>query len=82
MGKAQLEMKKNQAEMEKWCGTQSSRSGMKVKVMLKGKHKAIEKALFLWYEHLRGKGLPVTGPDIAGKSIAIEVTNIRFRIYC
>ena len=40
--------KKNRAEIENWCVSQSNGSGMKVrKMMLKGRHKEVEKALFL-----------------------------------
>ncbi|XP_044311435.1 jerky protein homolog-like [Varanus komodoensis] len=65
--------KKNRAEIEKWCAAQASGSGMKVrKTMLKGKHKEVEEALFLWHEHLRGKGLPVTGPILQKKALQLK----------
>ena len=65
--------KKNRAEIEKWCVAQSNRSGMKVrKTMLKGKHKEVEEALFLWHEHLRGKGLPVYGLILQEKALQFK----------
>ena len=65
--------KKNRAEIEKWCVAQSNGSGMKVrKTMLKGKHKEVEEALFLWHEHLRGKGLPVSGPILQEKALQFK----------
>ena len=46
---------------------------MKVrKTMLKGKHKEVEEALFLWHEHLRGKGLPVSGPILQEKALQFK----------
>ena len=52
---------------------QASGSGMKVrKTMLKGKHKEFEEALFLWHEHLRGKGLSVTGPILQEKALQFK----------
>lgn len=66
--------KKNRAEIEKWCAAQASESGIKKrKTMLKGKHKDVEEALFLWHEHLRGKGLPVTGPILKEKALQFNV---------
>jgi hypothetical protein len=68
LGKVQLGTGKNRAEIEKWCASQATGSGIKVrKTMLKGKHKEVEEALFLWHEHLRGKGVPVTGPILQEK---------------
>jgi hypothetical protein len=41
--------------------------------MLKGKHKEVEEALFLWHEHfLRGKGVPVTGPILQEKALEFK----------
>lgn len=40
--------------------------------MLRGKHKEVE-ALFLWHEHLRGKGLPVTGPMLQEKALKCKL---------
>ena len=41
---------------------------MCIRDRVKGKHKEVEEALFLWHEHFREKGLPVTGPILQEKS--------------
>lgn len=75
--------KKNRHEIEKWCAAQASGSGIKVrKTMLTGKHREVEEALFLWHQHLRGKGLPVSGPMLQEKALKfkteIEGADIEF----
>lgn len=67
--------KKQRAEIEKWCASQASGSGIKVrKTMQKGKHLEVEEALFLWYEQLRGKGFPVSGPLLQEKALHFSKT--------
>lgn len=62
--------KKNRSEIEKWCANQVTGSGIKVrKTMQKGKHQQVEEALYLWHEHVRGKGLPVIGPLLQEKAL-------------
>jgi len=62
--------RKNRQKIEKWCSSQSSGSAIKVrKSMHKGKHVEVEEALFLWHEHLRGKGVPVAGPMLQEKAL-------------
>lgn len=69
--------KTNQAECKNAVG-QASESEMRRKTMLKDKDKKGGEASFLWHQHLRGNGLPVTGL-ILQKNIAIR--RKRFRIY-
>ncbi|XP_055933623.1 jerky protein homolog-like [Argiope bruennichi] len=65
--------KRNRSEIEKWCLAQASGSGIKVrKTMLKGKHKEVEEALFVWYEHFKEIGVPVTGPILQKKALEIK----------
>lgn len=65
--------RRNRAEIEKWCSKQASDSGVKVrKTMQQGKHVEVEEALYLWYENLRGKGLPVSGPLLQEKAIQFK----------
>lgn len=62
--------KKKSGEIEKWCSSQSSGSAIKArKSMHKGKHVEVGEALFLWHEHLRGKGVPVNGPILQEKAL-------------
>ncbi|XP_054284043.1 jerky protein homolog-like [Macrosteles quadrilineatus] len=61
--------RKNREQIEKWCTSQPSVSASKVrKTMRTGKHNEVEEALFLWHEHLRGKGVPVNGPMLQEKA--------------
>jgi len=40
--------------------------------MRKGKHEDVEEALFLWHQHLRGKGVPVNGPMLQEKALQFK----------
>lgn len=75
VGKSTIgDWKKNRTNIEQWCSKQASGSGMKVrKTMKKSDHPAVEEALFLWHEHLRGKGLPVTGPLLHEKALKFKL---------
>lgn len=62
--------KKNRSQIEQWCSNQASGSGIKArKTMKKGEHLKVEEALFLWHEHVRGKGLPTSGPLLQEKAL-------------
>lgn len=42
------------------------------KIMLKGKYKEVEEALYLWHQHLRGNSLPITGRISQEKALRVS----------
>lgn len=62
--------KKNRKEIEQWCTTQASTSGIKKrKTMKKGGFEELSEALFLWFVQNREKGVPISGPLLKEKAL-------------
>lgn len=62
--------RKSRANIEKWCSTQASTSGIKKsKMMKKAVHDKVNEALYLWFTHCRSKGVPLTGPILQEKAL-------------
>lgn len=62
--------KKTRSEIEKWCSSQASTSGVKkLKMMKKATNNQVNEALYLWFTQRREQGLPISGPLLKEKAL-------------
>ena len=60
----------NRSAIEKWCANQASDIGMKRrKTMKTGTHSKVDEALFLWFQQIRAKGMPVSGALLQAQAV-------------
>lgn len=62
--------KKSRNEIEKWCSSQASTTGIKkLKMMKKAPNNHINECLYLWFTQRREQGLPISGPLLKEKAL-------------